>query len=32
MMPDLTGFEVLEELKGDRATCQISGMVMTSQH
>jgi len=32
MMPDLTGFEVLEELKGDRATCQIPAIVMTCQH
>jgi CheY-like chemotaxis protein len=32
MMPDLTGFEVLEELKSDRATCQIPAIVMTSQY
>jgi CheY-like chemotaxis protein len=32
MMPNLTGFEVLEELKCDRATCQIPAIVMTSQH
>ncbi|MDP8934230.1 MAG: hypothetical protein M3N42_08810 [Cyanobacteriota bacterium] len=32
MMPDLTGFEVLEELKCDRATCQIPAIVITSKH
>ncbi len=30
MMPDRTGFEVLEELKCDRATCQIPAIVMTT--
>ena len=32
MMPDVTGFEVLKELKSDRATCQIPAIVMTSKH
>ena len=32
MMPDLTGFEVLEELKSDRGTYQIPAIVMTSQY
>ncbi|MEG4959625.1 MULTISPECIES: hypothetical protein [unclassified Microcoleus] len=32
MMPDVTGFEVWEELKWDQATCQIPAIAMTSKH
>lgn len=32
MMPDMTGFEVLKELKSDPATCQIPAIIMTSKH
>ncbi|MEG4395201.1 hypothetical protein QUB05_02625 [Microcoleus sp. F10-C6] len=32
MMPDLTGFQVLEELKSDPATCQIPAIAIGSKH
>ena len=31
-MPGMTEFDVLEELKGDRTTCQIPAIVMNSKH
>ena len=32
IMPDMTGFEVLEKLKSDPDTCQIPAIVLTSKH